>query len=286
MLKDGVLLVLVASIWFSASMSMIKALGPEVPVEWVSFLRNAVALPVVAFVMYRRGISFASSQWLPLVLRGCFGVLSMTCRFWALPRMPLADSTLISSTTPVFAAIWGVLFLEERLDRVAVLCIGATFVGVYVTFRPELSYIAAPYFAALAAGLFSSIAFAVIKSLSRSEPTERIIFYFAVVGSLAFLVPVLRSGFWPTPVQWAIMTAIGFAATGGQVFLTMGIGRAPVSRSSTGILFVIVLNIGIGWFFWGESPDAWTWLGCLLIAGGILGLTSEVRRRLLVTFAH
>jgi len=283
MLKDGVFLVVVAAAWFSGAMMLVKAIGPDVPVEWVVFMRNAAAVPLLAAVMWRRGTAFQSGRWTPLILRGCFGVLAMTCRFWALPRMPLANAMLLMSTNPLFAALWGVLFFDEKLDRVTKGCLAAAFMGVYMAFRPEMSFEALPYLAAIGAGFFSSIAFAASKSASRTEPALRILFYFGLIGTVMFFPQALESGYVPSGREWALLAGVGLLATGGQLFLTVGLERAPVSRASSGTLFIIVLNILGGWLFWAERPDLRTWAGCLLIGAGILGLTGSVRRRLPVS---
>lgn len=284
---DGLPLVLFAACWFSATSLLVKALGPGVPVEWVACMRSVAALPLLLAVMRLRGLRIGSPNWASLSLRGFWGVLAMALHFWALPRMPIADAMLLFSAAPIYANLWGVLFLGERPDRVSLVCLALAFAGVYVVFRPgALSFDSAPYFAALASGVFSSLAFVTIKSLTRNEPSLRIILYFSLVGTAAFLPAAWRSGYRPDSLEWLLMATLGLTATVGQLFLTAGIGRSPVSRASMGAFFIVVLNILGGWVFWGERPDAWTWLGLLLISAGITGLTGGFRRRLLVTVAQ
>ena len=283
---DGLLLVIFSSLWFSATTMLVKALGPGVPVALVSFMRCAVSIPFVAAMMIRTGTSFRSENAPRLILRGLWGVLAMACQFWALPRIPLANAMLMTHSSPIYAALWGVLFLDETLDRTAVACLAVAFSGVYVTLRPELDLNSLPHFVALMGGIFASLAFATIKSLTKSESPLRIVFYFTLIGTAAFLPGALKAGAAFSALQWTLMAFVGITATVGQVFLTAGIGRAPVSRASIGALLIIVINIAGGWVFWGELPDGWTAVGCVLIVGGILGLTSAVRRRLLVTVAE
>jgi drug/metabolite transporter (DMT)-like permease len=122
--------------------------------------------------------------------------------------------------------------------------------------------------------------------MADTEPPLRIILYFGLVGTAVFFPFLFQSGYWPGLREWLLMAAVGVTATVGQLFLTTGITKAPVSRASLGASFIIVLNIAGGWLWWGEIPDALTWVGCVLIVGGIFGLTAAVRRRLLVTVAE
>jgi len=283
---DGLLLVLFSSTWFSATTLLVKLLGTEIPTAWIAFMRSVVALPMIAVFMHRRGLSYRSEHGFRLFLRGVWGISAMACLFWALPRIPVANVMLMSHASPLYAAIWGVLFLDEKLDKAGVFCLLVAFSGVYLALRPELSLESLPYYAALLSGIFSSLAFATIRSLGKTEPPLRIIFYFGLIGTCVFLPFALKSGYLPTPREWALMFAVGATATVGQLFLTTGITKAPVARASVGATFIIVLNIAGGRLWWGEVPDAWTWVGCLLIVGGIVGLTTAVRRRLLITVAE
>ena len=280
---DGVLLVLFSSAWFSATTLLVKYIGPEMPAVWVAFMRSLVALPLVGVFMYRRGLSLRSDRKLRLVLRGVWGITAMITLFWALPRIPVANVMLMSHASPFYSAILGVMFLDEKLDPLAIACLVLAFGGVYLALRPELHLDSLPYFAALASGMFSAMAFTTIRSMADTEPPLRIIFYFGLVGAIVFFPFLIKSGYWPTGREFFLMSCVGVTATVGQLFLTTGITKAPVSRASIGASFIIVLNIAGGWLWWGEVPDALTWLGCLLIVGGIFGLTTAVRRRLLVT---
>jgi drug/metabolite transporter (DMT)-like permease len=282
----GVFMVLLGTVWFSAMSLFIKALGPDVPVSWVALIRSAVMIPFVWVFLRKEKISIKSKNGLRLFLRGFWGASAMVCVFWALPRMPIAEASVLFYASPLYSALWGTMFMGEKLDKTAIICIGVAFLGVYVTFRPELAFDSMPYYAALAAGILSSLAFATIKSLASTEPALRIIFYFGVVASAIFLPGAITSGFWPDARQWGLLLLVGLSASIGQLFLTTGISRAPVSKASFGALFNIVLNMLGGWLIWHETPDAITLLGCLLVTGGILGLTQEMRRRFMVTIAQ
>ena len=252
--RDGVLLVLLSSAWFSATALMVKALGPEVPVSWVVFVRNAVSLGPVLYLMRGRGLSLRAENPGGLVLRGAWGVAAMVTGFWALPRLPIANATLLGHAAPVYAAMLGAAFLGERLERGAPAFLALAFLGLYLAAPPLSGAEALPTAAAFASGLFSGLAFTALRAAAGQEH----------------------------PLQALLLVCGGASSTIGQILLTMGFGRVPVARASLGTLFVVVLNIAGGWAFWGETPSLATWAGCVLIALGILGLTEGFRKRLLV----
>ncbi|MBI4348513.1 MAG: DMT family transporter [Elusimicrobia bacterium] len=272
---NGVALVAASAVGLAAAHLMIKALGAELPYYWVAFVRNAAPLPLLALAMSGGGVPFGSPNRTGLLLRGVWGALAIGCLCWALPRMPLADAILLAHASPLWAALWGVCFLGERLERAAVACLAVAFLGVFVTLRPALAFDSWPYAVALASGLFSSFAHVAVKSLTRTEHVLRIVFYAALAGSAWFLPQVLASPVRPSAGQWSAMAAIGVVVTVSQLLLTEGISRSPVSRASAAILLTIVFNLAGGRLLWGESPDAWGWVGCALISGGIFALGAQ-----------
>jgi drug/metabolite transporter (DMT)-like permease len=268
----GVFWAALSALFFSAGTLLIKAMGPGVPYYWVAFMRNLAPLPLLLLLMRGRGQAVRSPGWRSLLARGALGAAAIACLAWALPRMPLADAVLLGHASPLYSAVFGVLLFAESLDRRALACLALAFAGVAVTLRPTLHFDSVPYFVALAAGLLSSLAHVAVKSLSKSEPSTRIVLYAAAAGAGLFLPPVLTSAFSPTPLQWGLMLLVGLTITAGQLLLTGGIARAPVSTATAGLFMTIVMNIAGGRLFFGETPDAWSWLGCLLILGGIGGL--------------
>lgn len=278
-------LVLFSSFWFSASAFLIKALGADVPVEWVVFCRNAVSLPPVAWLMRRRGVGWRTPNTAGLVMRGVWGVGAMTTGFCALPRLPLANATLLGHASPLYAALLGAAFLDEKVERAAMGFIGLAFLGLYLALPPLEGAAVLPTAAAFASGLFSGLAFTALRQAASSDEPLRVVFYYAALGAAAFLVPVLTSGFLPTAPQALLLVGVGLSSTVGQLLMSSGFGRTPVAKASLATLFTFVLNFLGAWWFWGEKPSPSTWTGCARILLGILGLSEGLRRRLLSTLS-
>ena len=270
---NGVWLVALSSLGFSAGHMLIKALGPDVPFYWVAFLRNLTPLPLLALAVGARGVGFSSPNWKGLVLRGIWGGLGVACLAWCLPRMPLADAVLLAHASPLWAALWGALLLGEAVEAGPAAWLGLAFGGVCLTLRPKLAFAGLPYFAALASGLFSSIAHVAVRARTKTEPILRIVFYAALAGALLFLPLALNASRWPSAREVGLLSLVGLVVTGAQLLLTEGLARAPVSRAAGAILMTVAANLVGGWAIWGERPDALGWAGCALTLAGIAGLS-------------
>lgn len=273
--RKGVALVLLASVCFGAMGLVVKALGGRVPLVELAFFRSAIGLVPLSLLLVRRGIPIASPRWRSLSLRGVWGLLAMLCYFRAIATMPLTDAVLLNYTAPVFATLFAVLLLGERPSRRSLGGLALAFAGIVAICKPTFRGSAADDAVALGAGVFSGAAYATVKSLTVSESSWRIVWYFNAVGAVAMLPPAVAH--WRTPA-WKDALALGaIAAAGtlGQVLMTAGFQQGPVSRSAVPTVFVLAVATLGAWLGWDEVPDAWSWAGVAAVLVAIIwvGLT-------------
>ena len=85
----------------------------------------------------------------------------------------------------------------------------------------------------------------------------------------------------PTITEWYMMFAIGFFASLGHLFIILSLRYADASKLAPFGYFEIVTNILIGYYFFNNFPDSWTFLGLLIIiSSGIYILRREHQIRL------
>jgi drug/metabolite transporter (DMT)-like permease len=129
----------------------------------------------------------------------------------------------------------------------------------------------------LAAGVLAALAMVSIRRMSTSEPTIRIVFYFTVLGTLISAVPLIWSWQSPQPRIWWLLILIGLLAAVGQILLTKGYSLAPAAQMGPFTYGNVVFATLLGWIFWGESLDAMTWVGAVLIC--IAGIITTRRTK-------
>ena len=69
----------------------------------------------------------------------------------------------------------------------------------------------------------------------------------------------------PSINQWSIMAAIGIFASIGHFFLILSLKYADASKLAPFSYFEIITNIIIGYYFFNDFPDTWTFLGLFII---------------------
>lgn len=125
---------------------------------------------------------------------------------------------------------------------------------------------------ALSAGLFSAMSFIMIKHLTRDEPALRIVLFFNLTAAAGSLPLVLADWRWPAPAQWRLLAAIAACATVGQVLMTLGFERAPISLAGAATLLTVVFTSLGGWLICQETLRGTALAGLAVLLAGVLGL--------------
>lgn len=262
----AVLMILLAALSF-AFVGVAIRLSGDVPVYEKVFFRSIVSLAVMAAVAVRsRENPFTRSSHVPfLILRGIFGTTGMALYFYAVGNLKLADAAILNKLSPFFVAVFAVLFLRERLSRyVAPTLIGA-FVGAVLVIKPQLDLSAWPALAGLGSAVASGAAYTVVRSLRGKEPPYRVVFFFALVSSVAMLPPMAVRYVRPEPRQLLCLLVAGIFATVGQLTLTFAYHQAAAMKISIYNYAHVVFALLIALALWGELPDLMSIVGTVLI---------------------
>lgn len=274
---SGAFFIVASELSFAIGAAIIKSVSASLPNESIVFFRNFFGLLILSPLLLRGGTNILQTDRLHLhLVRSGFGMGSMYCFFYGLAHIPLADSMLIKSTIPLIIPFVAVLWLKENIFLQVSLASGIGFIGIFLILKPDGQMNWASL-VALASSVMAAIAFVTVRKLSATEPSLRIVSYFAIVGLIISAIPLIR--FWQTPtlIQWLMLIGIGLSTTIGQLLLTRGYSSAPAA--SVGIFTYTSVPFGafLGWLFWQEILDANFFIGAVLIllAGSIVLRTRE-----------
>jgi len=275
----GVLWMLVAVTSLTSMFAIAKYLMQSLPLVEVGMFRFVMSLLFYLPWLAQRGVgALKTSRPGAHFSRGFFGAGSLLASIYAVQHMRLADATVLAFSIPLWSVLFAALFLRERIRLGRTLATFAGFIGVVVMVRPQAGFEPAAAIALLSAILATS-SITTMKSLTRTEPTERIVFYFLLSGAVMMGVPTLYAFELPSLIEWAWLFALGLVGWFGQYCMT----RAYAAGDMTVIApfdFTRVIIAGIlGYVVFGEVPDTWGLVGagivmcaCAYIAG------SEARR--------
>ncbi|NIP80721.1 MAG: EamA family transporter [Gemmatimonadetes bacterium] len=214
-----------------------------------------------------------------LLLRGVLGYVALSSFFYALTHLPLADATVIQYTNPVFTALLAVVLLGESLRRRDLGLALLSLAGVVLMTRPGFLFGGLderldPFAVAiaLAGALFSAAAYVTVRRLGRTEDPVVIVFWFAMIATLASIPFTAADAVMPSPLEWLLLLAIGGVTQVGQVLMTRGLRAERAGRAMAVAYMQIVFAAVWGALFFAELPDAWGLAGALLIVLGTAGI--------------
>ena len=83
----------------------------------------------------------------------------------------------------------------------------------------------------------------------------------------AVIVSIVIPFYWvkPTLNQWSLMAGIGVFACIGHLFLILSLKYADASKLAPLGYTEIIPNVLIGYYFFSDLPDNWTYLGLFII---------------------
>ncbi|MEO8501643.1 MAG: DMT family transporter [Vicinamibacteria bacterium] len=271
-LARGALAMILSSLAFAIMGACIQVCAQTLSNGMVVFFRNLSGLAFLSPILIRGGLQVLRTEHLKEhVFRGLGGLSSMYCFFYAIAHMRLADATLLNYTLPLFIPLVEALWLEEPMAPRLALPLGLGFLGVVVVLRPGSGLMSGAAMFGLLAGFLSAVAQTGVRRLTKTEPTTRIVIYFALMGTSisAFALPFV----WvtPAPAVWIIIVLMGLAATTGQLLMTKAYSYAPASQIGgfvyTGVIFAAFLD----WMLKGIVPSPFFFAGAALVmAAGAL----------------
>jgi len=270
----GILLMILGECFFVISGALIKQLASELPLVQIMFFRNSFGLLLVLLVLYQQGFSnLKTSQLNTQILRGLVGVTAMAFMVFSYSQLQLSEATLLKATTPIFIPLIALFVLNERATRSTWLAILLAFFGIIIVISPELSNLKLTigWLAGICAALLAATAKVLVRKLGRTDSSTTILFYFALVGSLATLPFTLLQ--WHTMSQWHWLSvmALSLFATLGQFSLTKAYTIAPAGKIGLYGYSSLPLACLVGWFIWDESISTLLIFGmAMIVLAGVI----------------
>lgn len=250
---------------FSCVGALVKHLSGSLPVEMVVFFRNGAGLVFLLPLLLTGRISLRTSRLGDHALRAVSGVLAMYCFFYAIAKLHLAEAIVLNFASPLLIPVFAYFLIGERLPRAMGLLLAAGFIGVVLVMKPGVGVFKPAALVGLVSAVFAAFALVNIRRLASTEPVMQIVFYFALIGSIITVFPMLRVWIHPNPVQWVLLFAVGTFATVGQSLLTLGYACAPAGRIGYFQYSAVVFAGVVDWVIWGSRLDGLSIAGIVLI---------------------
>ena len=279
----GIGLLLLAVLCFAALDATSKALSQTFAVPLLVWARYAFhfLLMVVFLAPSMRWKLLATERPRLQVLRALMLVGTTGFAMAAFRIMPLAEATSIVFITPLAVALLAGPILGERVGIPRWIAVSAGFCGMLLVARPGGAMSNAGIAWALAAAACYAIYQIQTRQLSPHENTWTMLFYTALVGTVAMSLglPLFWAGPLPTPWEAAMIASLGIYGGTGHFLLIRAFRHATASTLAPFLYAQLVWAGLFGRIFYGHVPDAISTVGMTIIAGSSIGMAAFERRR-------
>ena len=213
---------------------------------------------------FRKNLIWSSEPKLQ-IFRGLTLFFANILFFYSISIISMAKALTLAFVAPLITTALSPIFLNEKVGirRWSAVIVG--FIGSLVVIRPGLIDFNLASIAALGTGFFYGIYLVITRKLHTSDSPLLTLLFTGVVGLIiaSFFVPVV----WVAPSfnQWSLLALMGIFACLGHLFLILSLKYADASKLAPFSYFEIVTNVVLGYHFFGDFPDYWTWFGLFII---------------------
>jgi drug/metabolite transporter (DMT)-like permease len=185
----------------------------------------------------------------------------------------IGNAEIILFTWPIFATIFSIMFLKEKVKPRTAFLIGLAFIGIVIMYSNQEVSFSNNDFIGMAAMLLSAILFSLTAVIFKKELANysklETIFYQNLVGAMIFLPFIIAIRPLPTISQIGIGTVYGFSV-GILAFLLFfyALKKLKMSHYSLLTYWEVPVAILFGVLFFGEN------ITVNMIVGGVLIIIS------------
>ena len=237
---------------------------PVLQITWARYFFTVFFVLPIMFFFFKKKFVRTKKPKLQF-LRGLILLTANICFFYSISVISLAKALTLAFIAPLIVTAFSPFFLNEKVGvkRWTAVIIG--FIGSLVVIRPGFLEINLASLSALGTGVLYGFYLIITRKLSSSDNPLLTLLLTGVVGAtiISTIVPFV----WVKPSldQWFIMATIGIFACIGHLLLILSLKYADASKLAPLSYFEIVTNIIIGYYFFNDFPDNWTFLGLFII---------------------
>ena len=242
---------------------------PVLQIVWARlFFGTIITLPFAASQAGVRGL--IPNMPLMHAIRACLLIAATALFFWGLRYLPIADCVSIFFVQPLIVTLLSPWVLGEHVGirRWSAVIIG--FIGTLIIIRPGLQELNPGVFLALGSGASLAIYMLLTRKIAGSAPAMVTTFYTSLMGTIIMcaIVPFVWQPV--APVQWGLFVLLALFANGGHVLVVKAYDHGEASLLAPLAYTEMIMAVAAGWYFFGDFPDAWTFIGVgILIACAI-----------------
>ncbi|MBT8476176.1 MAG: DMT family transporter [Alphaproteobacteria bacterium] len=276
--QRGAALLVAAAAVFTADVTALRYLSPEVPFGQIIFFRSLSQLLIVAlWIGMQSGLSYGSPRWRMLVLRGLTSLVCWWLYYASFQALELALASTLTFTSSLFVVVMAPFVLSEKIGWTRGLTTLFGFVGVVLASGATGLQVEPGVLLGLGSAFAAAILIFQNRVLARTEHTATIMFWIGLVATMGTVPGAALSWTALSLPDLAILGLAGTLATLGMLLTVEAYRFGEVSALAPFPYARILFALAAGYFLFSESIAATELLGAGVIV--LCGLLANERRR-------
>ena len=260
---------LISTLAFACMNSTVKYLA-DVNTYQIVLFRSLGSLVFTFGFLLKNKIPMIGKNNTLLISRAVLGATSMMLFFMSVKYLSIGTAVSLRYVAPIFASIFAVFLLKEKIKRLQWLFFVISLLGVFVLKGFDDQLYTTGLILVMLASILSGLVYVIISKIGKSEHPIVIVNYFMVFATL--LGGILSINNWVTPAgnEWLFLMLLGVFGYFGQVYMTKAFQTASTNIVAPIKYFEVIYTATFGVFIFGEIYTFWSLLGISLIIGGLI----------------
>lgn len=204
-----------------------------------------------------------------LLLRSLAGVTSMTLYFLSLKYLTLGTAVSLRYIAPIFAAVFAVFILKEKVKPIQWLFFAFAFCGVLILKGFDGATDGFGLFLVILSAFFSGFVYITLNMIGKSEHPVVVVNFFMFVATV--VGGVLSIFTWKSPqgIEWLLLSCMGVFGYFGQLYMTKAFQSASTTQAAPLKYIEVLFAVTVGLIWFKEVYTLWSLLGIVMIVCGL-----------------
>ena len=247
-------------------------------ITWARYFFTVFWTLPLMFFFFRKNLKWSENPKLQ-ILRGITLLSANICFFYSISIISMAKALTLAFIAPLVTTALSTIILGEKvgIKRWSAVIVG--FLGSLVVIRPGLIEFNLATLAALGTGFFYGVYLIITRKLHTVDNPLLTLLITGVVGAIisTLFVPIIWVNL--SQSQWLWLALMGIFACLGHLLLIYSLRYADASKLAPFGYFEIVTTIILGYYFFQDFPDIWTFIGLfIIISSGVYVYNSEIKK--------
>jgi len=255
------------------------------PSTTMSFFRLVVPVAVLFFYLRYKKIKLFRGDYRMMLVSSVLNAIRMWFYILAFDYTTVGNGTIVLFTWPMFATLFGWMFLKERIEKITLGLMAVSFLGVVIVYiNKNISFQDAD-FLGMTIMLSSAVIFAlttiIFKKESQYYTKEETVFYQNLAGAVIFFPFVFINKYHPTILQITLGVSYGFwVGVVAFILFFYSLKRLNIAHYSILTYWEVPCAAILGWIFFKESIT-WNVIvgGGLVVISGVLLMADKYLKR-------